>query len=48
MVEIQVVRIEDKEIVQKISCPSMSVAERVERGILINLNFEEYFVQIKE
>ena len=42
---VEVVRIEDGEVVDRIECANAD-PERVERGLLINMDRDEYFTRI--
>jgi hypothetical protein len=44
--KVEVVHIETEEVVKAIECNSERSAERVERGVLINMNHEDYFTRI--
>jgi len=44
---IEVINIETEEIVHKIPCPTRPRAERVEQGVLINMDLGKYYTKIK-
>ena len=46
--EVQVVDERSKELVKRILCTSEHAADRVERGLSINLNHRDYSVQVVE
>lgn len=44
--EVRIVNIESGEVVQVMNAPNMRMAEKIESGVLINLNREDYYVEI--
>lgn len=44
--EVRVVNISTGETVQAMDAPNMRMAEKIERGVLINLNTDDYYVEI--
>ena len=44
--EVRVVNISTGETVQTMDAPNMRMAEKIERGVLINLNTDDYYVEI--
>ena len=43
---VEVVHFDTDEVVKRIECESERSAERVERGVLINMNLEDYFTRV--
>ncbi|QEM43330.1 hypothetical protein CHOTACABRAS_276 [Bacillus phage Chotacabras] len=46
--KVVIIEIKTNTIVESIPCRNMREAERVERGVNINLNHSEYFTTIEE
>lgn len=44
--EVHVVETATNEVVKRIACPGQHTAEKVERGLNINLNHERFFTNI--
>lgn len=44
--EVRIVNISTGEVVQTMDAPNMRMAEKIERGVLINLNTDDYYVEI--
>jgi len=45
---VEIVKFKDKEVVKRINCTLERQAEKVERGVLINLNHKDFYTRIIE
>jgi hypothetical protein len=48
MFSVNIIEIETDSLIETIPAPSERAAERIERGININLNHDKYYTEIKE
>ena len=48
MFKVRIRKIENGEVVKEMESQSLRAAERIERGALINLNKDKYYVDVEE
>lgn len=44
--EVQIIAYNGEDVIESIPCASLHIAEKVERGVQINLDHDEYFTHI--